>query len=360
MVCGEFRVKNGKIKKCARSTITSFCSDSSTRNDSDFVPFFLLQTAALGAGLVQSQHLRPIQPLLAAAKKPAVTVAKRGDWAERRGKLIAMWVYYPCCFLCRPLLRLAMRIRWISQLEIAAASVALAGFCSTALCQVVPGQAEVGGPVIPTASYPRQIAATGKATIDATADLAKIRFAVECQNSDAPSAQIRLDESIRRAFQALETVGVDRDAIHASPVNLLPIVATPGSKDQLAATASFRFGKIIEVDLQGEQLAHIGSVVDAEMKAGVNRLEGIAFDVSPASRQRARLIAQATQDAQTKAQAIATTLGVPIGTLEDATESGITITPVASGVNGPLRMEASVTLHYRISPAVADANTITQ
>jgi uncharacterized protein YggE len=253
-----------------------------------------------------------------------------------------------------------MRIKWISQLEIVAASVALASFCSTALCQVQPGQAEVGGPVIPASSFPRQITATGKATIDASADMAKIRFAVECQNSDAGSAQTGLDDSVRRAFQALETLGVDRDAIHASPINVLPILATPASKDHLATNVNFRVGKIIEVDLQGEQLAQIGSVVDAGVRSGANRLEGITFDVNPASRQRARLIAQATLDAQTKAQAMATTLGVPIGALEDAKESGITITPVASGINGPLRMEASVTLHYRLSPVVADANTIIQ
>jgi hypothetical protein len=57
---------------------------------------------------------------------------------------------------------------------------------------------------------------------------------------------------------------------------------------------------------------------------------------------------------------MATTLGVPLGGVEDARESGITITPAASGVTRQLRMEASVTLHYNISPAVADANTITQ
>jgi uncharacterized protein YggE len=253
-----------------------------------------------------------------------------------------------------------MRTKWISQLEIVATLVALVGFCSTALCQVQPGQAEVGGPVIPASSFPRQITATGNATIDATADVAKLRFAVESQNRDASSAQTGLDDSVRRVFQALETLGIDRDAIHASPFNVLPILTTPASKNPVAIAASFRIGKIIEVELQGEQLAHIGSVVDGGMKSGAIRLEGIAFDVNPDSRQRARLIAQATLDAQTKAQAMATTLGVPIGTLEDAKESGITITPVASGVNGPLRMEASVTLHYRLSPVVADANTITQ
>jgi hypothetical protein len=243
-----------------------------------------------------------------------------------------------------------MKIKWTFQMGILAASAALFGFCSTAPCQV-----QVGGAVTPT--DPHQLTATGKATVDATADMAQIRFAVECQTNDATAAQTGLNASVGRAFQAMETLGIERDAIHPSAASVFPIYATPATKDHLATCAGFRTGEIIEIDLQGEQLAHIGSIVDAGMKSGVNRLEGISFDVNPASRQRVRLIAQATQEAQTKAQAMATALGVQLGGVEEVKESGITITPLATGANGPLRMEASVTLHYQIIPAVAAANT---
>ena len=253
-----------------------------------------------------------------------------------------------------------MRVNWTPQLGSVAVSVALFGFCSIALCQVQPGQAEVGGPVLPPPTDLRQLTATGKATIDATADIAQIRFGVEYQTNDASAAQTVLNDSVRRGFQALETLGIERDAIRASAANVFPIYSTPASNDHLVTLTGFRTAEIIEVDLQGEQITHIGNIVDAAIKSGANRLEGISFDVSPASPQRFRLIAEATQEAQTKAQAMATALGVQLGSVEDAKESGITITPLVPGVNGPLRMEASVTLHYRISPPVAEANTITQ
>jgi uncharacterized protein YggE len=266
----------------------------------------------------------------------------------------------PLLFLCRLLVRFCMRKELFFQLKTATASVALLVFCSTALCQVQPGQSVVGGPVIPPSNTPHQITATGSATVDATADRAQIRFAVECQNTDATAAQTVLTESVRRAFAAMEALGIARDAIHPSAVNVFPIYATAAGKDHAAETPGFRVGEIIEVDLEAEQLAQIGSVVETGMKSGVTRLEGITYLVSPSSRQRSRLIVKATQDAQAKAQAMAATLGVPLGAVEDASESGITVTPVASGVNGPLRMEASVTVHYNISPTVADANTIVQ
>jgi len=262
----------------------------------------------------------------------------------------------PLLCLCRPLLRLRMQIKWHSQLGIVAASAALFGFCSMAHCQVQPGQAVVGGPVVLTPTDARQLTATGKATMDATADRAQIRFAVECQNNDASGAQIVVNDSVRRALQAMETLGIEREAIHPSAVNVLPIYPSPVGKDHLATTAGFRVGEIIEIDLQGDQLGHIGSIVETGIKSGANRLEGISFDVDPASQQRVRLITQATKEAQNKAQAMATTLGVQLGSVQDARESGITVTPLASGVNGPLRMEASVTLHYQIAPDVASVN----
>jgi hypothetical protein len=244
-----------------------------------------------------------------------------------------------------------MQIKWTSRLAIVAASAAFVGFGSIAQCQVT-----AGGVVLPGDTH--QLTATGKAAVDATADIAQIRFSVECQTNDAVSAQTLLTDSARRAFQALETVGIGRDAIHPSAANVFPIYATPAAKDHLATSAGFRTGEIIEVDMQGEQLAHIGSVVDATMKSGAKRLEGITFDVNPASPQRARLIAQAAQDAQTKAQTMAAALGVQLGSVEDARESGITITPAAGGVNGPLRMEATVTVHYNIGPAAAAATVV--
>ncbi|HUD48128.1 MAG TPA: SIMPL domain-containing protein [Candidatus Baltobacteraceae bacterium] len=249
-----------------------------------------------------------------------------------------------------------MQIRWSSRSGIAATAVALFGFCLTAQCQVVPGQTVVGGPVIPPSADTQRLTATGKASVDATPDLAHVRFIVECQNADATSSQGGLSDSVARVFQALETLGITREEIHPSAVTVVPTLAMPATKDHPASIAGFRTGETIEVNLEGNQLTDIGSVVETATKAGATRLAGISFDVNPASRQRTQLIAAATKEAQDRAQTMAATLGIQLGDVEDAHESGITITPAVSGVNGPLHMEASVTLHYHKSSVVSEAD----
>jgi hypothetical protein len=227
------------------------------------------------------------------------------------------------------------------------------GFSRNGLCQGQPYQAGAPTP---------QITATGKATLDATADTAHVRFVVEYETNDVAVDQIAVNTLIRRAFAALEYVGVNRDEIQASGIDIAPIYAPARGNGAALNTAEFRATAMIDVDLQAEQLNHVGNVVEAVLKAGGTRLDGTTFGVSPGSPQRAAVIAQATQDAQAKAQAMATALGVELTTMDGAGDSGITVTPAKtalnSSANNPLRLEASVTVYYLVTPIVASNNEL--
>ncbi|HEX4121455.1 MAG TPA: SIMPL domain-containing protein, partial [Verrucomicrobiae bacterium] len=168
-----------------------------------------------------------------------------------------------------------------------------------------------------TAQSP-QITATGRATLDATADRAQVRFIVECETNDVAAGQSAVNNGVSRAFAALENVGVNREAIRASAIDVMPIYTDAGGKDVALNLTGFRAKAGIDVDLQAEQLNHVGTVVDAVMKTGGTRLDGITFNVSPGSPQRTAVIRQATQDAQTKARAMAAALGVQIASMEGA------------------------------------------
>jgi uncharacterized protein YggE len=245
-----------------------------------------------------------------------------------------------------------MKTKPHSQLRILAAA-AFMGISSTAFCQVSPYD---------TAPSQPQITATGKATLDATADTAQVRFIVECATNDVAAAQIVVNTSITREFAALEYIGVGREEISASAVDVAPVYAPWNGKDATTTLKGFRAKATMNVDLQAEQLGHVPNIVDAVMKTGGARLDGVTFSVSPGSSQRAAVIAQATQDAQTKARAMASALGMQLGSVQVAGDGGITVTPaktsVESSVNDPLKLEASVTVYYQVSPIVAANNVL--
>lgn len=236
---------------------------------------------------------------------------------------------------------------------ILAAAAAFLGIFSTAFCQVSPYDS---GPPQP------QITATGKATLDATADTAQVRFVVECATNDVASAQSVVNTSISRAFAALESVGVAREEISASAVDVAPVYAPWNGKDPTITLKGFQAKATMNVNLQAEQLSHVPNVVDAVIKTGGARLDGVTFSVSPGSSQRAAVIEQATQDAQTKARAMASALGMQLGSVQVAGDGGIRVTPaktsVESSVNDPLKLEASVTVYYQVTPIVAANNVL--
>lgn len=246
-----------------------------------------------------------------------------------------------------------MKIKPHSQLGILAASAVLLGISSTAFCQASPYDSAPSQP---------EITATGKATLDATADTAQVRFIVEYSTNDVSTAQSLANNSITKAFAALEYVGVSREEINATAIDVAPVYAPWDGKDAKLTLTAFRAKATINVDLQAEQLSHVANVVDAVTKTGGARLEGVTFSVSPGSPQRGAVIAQATQDAQTKARAMASALGVQLGPVQVAGDSGITVTPaktsVDSSANDPLKLEASVTVFYQVTPIVAANNEL--
>jgi uncharacterized protein YggE len=68
----------------------------------------------------------------------------------------------------------------------------------------------------------------------------QIRFAIQYQTNDAATGQTVLNNTLSGAFAALESVGVSRDAIRASAIDVMPIYATSSGKDVVAALAGYR------------------------------------------------------------------------------------------------------------------------
>lgn len=116
-----------------------------------------------------------------------------------------------------------------------------------------------------------------------------------------------------------------------------------------------------------DNLALIGPVVDAGLKAGANQLEGVHFSLRNELPSQEQALKQAVNEARTKAQAMASALNVGIVDVLEISEGGVSLVPrgdfampmmtarVQSEMAptpvspGEIEVHASVTIRYRIS-----------
>lgn len=212
----------------------------------------------------------------------------------------------------------------------------------------------------------RILTVTGNGESMATPDHAVVRLGTAAQAEEAAAAQISVNEVMQKALAAIEKVGVAKKSIRTSGLTLTPVYS-PNRPDRSTEPRiiAYRAGNTIEVTVEDIKL--IGNVIDAGLKAGVNRLEGVSFGLKNDLEQRTIALRKAVEEAQEKARTMARALDVTLGNVREVVEGGVHIfrperltanrglmaadsmqTPVEPG---EIRVQASVTIHYDISTA---------
>lgn len=210
----------------------------------------------------------------------------------------------------------------------------------------------------------RTITVTGNGEVSAAPDHAVVRLGATAQAEDAAAAQTQVNEIMQKALSAIEKVSIPRKSIRTSGLTLSPIYASP--KDRNNSTEqkiiAYRAHNTIEVTVENIKL--VGEVIDAGLKAGANRLEGVSFGLRDDLEERTTALTKAVDEARAKARTVARALDVPLGNVREVVEGGVHIlrqeryamargmmaadamqTPVEPG---EVRIQASVTIHYDI------------
>jgi uncharacterized protein YggE len=118
-----------------------------------------------------------------------------------------------------------------------------------------------------------------------------------------------------------------------------------------------------------ENLAQVGPVIDAGLRAGANQLEGVQFGIKNDLPVRQQALKQAVAEAHVKAESMAEALGVRLNGVQEASESGTSVAPkyqsgglamvaVRDGTPTPvspgqLEVTATVTVKYFITSRTA-------
>jgi uncharacterized protein YggE len=178
-----------------------------------------------------------------------------------------------------------------------------------------------------TAPMTPQVSAQGTSEVRVAPDRAIAQFGVQFQAADARTAQGRVNEAMQRVIQALRGLNIPANRISTERIELFPVYepVRPADPDRPPRLAGYRAANHVRVEL--DNLARLGPVIDAAVGAGANAIEGVQFTIADDAPYRVRALRQASDEARTKARAIAEALGVGLGTLLEASEGGVEVNP---------------------------------
>ncbi len=156
-----------------------------------------------------------------------------------------------------------------------------------------------------SATTQRTITVSGNALAQVAPDLVTVRFGVEVQKKTTRAALSANAETMQEVINALRLAGINEDEIGTSQFNIQAVYDSqedPGTGRRTQILAGYRVNNIIYVE--SHRLDLVAVIIDTAVGAGVNRVEGVRFSLSPPvlAELREGLIEQAVLNARSKAE----------------------------------------------------------
>jgi len=162
----------------------------------------------------------------------------------------------------------------------------------------------------------KTISLTGSGSASAKANIAKVMLGVQTEDSSASDAIEENAETMTAIINALKDLGFTEDEIKTTSYTVYP-----NYNWEIRAVVGYTVTNMLQVEI--ENLDLIGPVIDAAGAAGANRVDGVSFQLSDEIMEEMKTNAYiaALNDAQQKADVIATTLDLEITGVKSVTES---------------------------------------
>lgn len=187
----------------------------------------------------------------------------------------------------------------------------------------------------------RTVSVSGSGTVSAPPDEVVLRLGVETMAETASEALSQNSEQMEAVIAALTEAGVPQENVQTQTVQLRPRYETP-QRETGPAEERELVGYVASniVEARTSDLEAVGRLLDEAVQAGANRVEGIRFEVSDPGELLDQAREAAWQDAENKAQQLATLAGVELGEVLSINES--TTAPRPVGLGGAVEREAAV------------------
>lgn len=191
-------------------------------------------------------------------------------------------------------------------------------------------QAAAQAPMTHPAQHP-SIRVSGTGEVRAAPDQATADFAVETAAGNAQEAAAANAQAMERVIAALVRAGVPRERIETRDYNVFPDYDPRPMEQGEPRIRGYRVMNTVSATTY--DIARVGTLIDAALAAGANRVHGVRFSLRDPQRFRAQAIAEATRRARADAEALAGAMGLQLGMVREAST-------VEVGYGGPVMMMA--------------------
>ena len=151
------------------------------------------------------------------------------------------------------------------------------------------------------------ISVNGEATIKAKPDIVSIYFNVETKGSSAQEAKDRNSEVTNNIIVDLIGIGIEKGEISTENYNIYEDYTWENNKQKFLG---YKASQTIKITLDSQKMNKAGKVIDSGVNAGA-LLNYINFELSKEKENSYKALAlkQASEDAKTKAESIASGVG---------------------------------------------------
>lgn len=172
-----------------------------------------------------------------------------------------------------------------------------------------------------------RLTVTGNALISAAPDLLQVILGVETSDLSAEKAARENAVLMEKALEALRDLGLTEEEISTGGYNIYSYSQTINiNTPQETLVTRYRVqNKII---IRTSRLDQAGQIVDTAVKAGVNQVQGVRFDLVDKQELKLQALKNALQQAREKAEAIAESAGVALKGIISISEDYGTYAPM--------------------------------
>ena len=200
----------------------------------------------------------------------------------------------------------------------------------------------------PVGTFPGgTIEVVGMGDVEVAPDLAHLNFAVETSAATSREAAQQNAQQMERVIAALVAAGIRRDSIETLNFSVYPEYVTD-DRGENPRVRGYRVTN--QVSLKTRRLDAVGTLIDAALEAGANRVEGISFGLSDPQAAEAEALREAVQRARASAETIAASLGVQLGPVLQASTSNEPVRPMPALARMDMAAEAGQAFATPIQP----------
>jgi uncharacterized protein len=168
-----------------------------------------------------------------------------------------------------------------------------------------------GGGVLPSGQFSEGLVVVGTGTASADPEIARVTFGVELRGDDPAALVDEAATKVDGAIAAAKGLGVADADVRTVSYNLWVETVTDPKTGTPTGEVVYHLSHYVQVTLR--DLAQVGELLAGVIEAGANTISGVEFTVEDPGALVEEARQEALQDAQSKADRMAETLGTVVG-----------------------------------------------